>query len=151
VVIAGNSDGIFHRLMLAIDRADLASDPALTHNDGRVGQNERLDEAIAGWASQRLLHVVIDILEAAEVPCSAVYSAADIFKDQHYRARQMIEIGSLPDGSSIALPGIVPKLSATPGTTQWVGPALGEHTREVLASIGVSDDELVSLRSEGVV
>jgi formyl-CoA transferase len=137
--------------MKAIGREDLADDPALAHNDGRVEHTERLDAAIAEWTLQRALNEALDVLDAAEVPCSAVYSAADIFADAHYRARGMIESGSLPDGSPIALPGIVPKLSATPGETRWIGPQLGEHTQEILASIGITNDELERLKTAGVV
>jgi crotonobetainyl-CoA:carnitine CoA-transferase CaiB-like acyl-CoA transferase len=151
VVIAGNGDGIFRRLMQAIDRSDLADDQALAHNDGRVAQNARLDAAITDFTSRHALDQVLKTLEAAEVPCSSVYSAADIFADAHYRARQMIETRALPDGSPIALPGIVPKLSATPGATRWVGPDLGEHTREILATIGVDDEGFDRLKAAGVV
>lgn len=151
IVIAGNGDAIFRRLMKAIGREDLADDPSLTHNDGRVEHNARLDAAITAWTMQRSLNEALETLEAADVPCSAVYSAADIFSDSHYRARGMIETTLLPDGSPIALPGIVPKLSATPGETRWIGPRLGEHTREVLTSIGFTDEELESLKARGVV
>ena len=151
VVIAGNSDAIFRRLMYAIGRPDLADDPSLARNDGRVEQNTMLDKAIGHWTLQKSLTSVLEALEAAEVPSSRVYSAADIYADVHYRARGMIEMQTLPDGSSIALPGIVPKLSETPGKTRWVGPSLGEHTREILASVGIAGEEFERLREAGVV
>jgi formyl-CoA transferase len=151
VVIAGNGDAIFKRLMHAIDRADLAEDPALARNDGRVAHNEMLDTAIADWTGRHALEDVLTILEQASVPAGRVFTAAEIYDDPHYRARRMIEPRELPDGHSIDLPGIVPKLSETPGLTRWVGPELGEHTAEVLASIGIDADELAQLRTNGVV
>ena len=151
VVIGGNSDGIFQRLMRAIGRDDLAADPALARNDGRARQEDMLDEAIAAWTSQRDLAEVVAALEAAQVPVGRIYSAADIADDPHFRARGMIEHVSLPDGTPLAIPGIVPKLSGTPGETTWVGPALGEHTAEVLTAIGIDAEELERLRSAGVV
>lgn len=151
VVVAGNGDGIFKRLMHAIGRPDLAEDPDLANNEGRVGRNDELDAAISAWTSVRLLDEVLQILGAAEVPCGRVYTAADIHADEHYRAREMIEHHRLPDGTPLDLPGIVPKLSATPGRTAWIGPELGEHTREVLASVGIDDSGLARLRADGVV
>jgi crotonobetainyl-CoA:carnitine CoA-transferase CaiB-like acyl-CoA transferase len=151
VAIAGNGDGIFSRLMGAIGRNDLAQDPALATNTGRVQHNDRLDAAIAAWTGSQPLAGVLSKLERAEVPAGRVYTAADISKDPHYRARNMIEQHTLPDGTPVELPGIVPKLSETPGRTSWVGPLLGQHTAEVLASVGVGSAELEALRMRGVV
>jgi formyl-CoA transferase len=151
VAIAGNGDGIFKRLMRAIDRADLADDPGLARNDGRVRRVEELDAAISAWTSTRTLNEVLGVLEAAAVPSGRVYTAADICADPHYLARGMIERQTLPDGKPISIPGIVPKLSDTPGQTRWLGPDLGEHTREVLASIGIDEPEFERLRAAGVV
>ena len=151
VIIAGNSDGIFKRLMRAIGRPDLADDPALARNDGRAAQNDMLDEAISSWTSRNDLGRVLQVLEEAEVPSGRIYTAADIHEDPHYRAREMIERHTLPDGQAIDVPGIVPKLSVTPGATRWLGPALGAHTEEVLASIGIRGDALAELRRQGVI
>lgn len=151
VVIAGNADAIFRRLMRAIGRPDLADDPALARNDGRVAQSERLDEAIGAWTRVHSLAEVLAALEAAEVPCGRVYTAADIYDDPHYRARSMIEPSELPDGTPIDLPGIAPVLSATPGRTRWVGPALGQHTDQILSGLGLAPDEVERLRTAGVV
>ena len=150
-MIAGNSDQIFKRLMLAIDRPDLAEVTKLEHNNGRVEHSEMLDQVISAWTKERTLLEVLEILWAAEVPCGSVYTAEDIFKDVHYRARDMILTDTLPDGTPINVPGIVPKLSLTPGQTGWLGPSLGEHTREVLASIGIDSDEFDRLSATGVV
>jgi crotonobetainyl-CoA:carnitine CoA-transferase CaiB-like acyl-CoA transferase len=146
VIIAANGDALFKRLMTAIGRSDLASDATLAHNDGRVARNDELDEAIGAWAVQHDIDEVIRLLERAEVPVGKSYTAADIAQDAHYRARQMLEEHALPDGGPpVTLPGIVPKLTATPGGTRWLGPKLGEHTAEVLAVLGVGDEEIAAL------
>ena len=151
VVIAGNSDGIFKRLMYAIGRADLAADPALARNDGRVEQIDRIDAAISGWTAQRGLQDVLGALERADVPVGRIYSAADIHRDAHYRHRGMIEAAVLPDGQAVDLPGLVPRLTQTPARTRWLGPALGAHVEEVLDTIGVSGEALSALRAEQIV
>lgn len=151
VVIAGNGDAIFKRLMHAIGRDDLGADPALVRNDGRVRHNDRLDAAISDWTGLHPLDEVLKVLEAADVPSGRIYTAADIAEDPHFHARDMIERHALPDSTPIDFPGIVPKLSATPGRTKWVGPELGAHTQEVLASLGIDADELARLRADGVV
>ena len=151
VVIAGNGDGIFKRLMRAIGRADLADDPSLAHNEGRAAQNDRLDAAISAWTETRTVEQILSVMDAASVPAGKIYTARDIAEDPHFAARGMIERHELPDGQPIDLPGIVPKLSATPSATRWVGPKLGEHTREVLASIGIDGAELARLCARGVV
>ncbi len=151
VIIAGNGDSIFRRLMLAIERSDLADDPRLARNDGRVQHNDMLDEAIAGWTSQHDLEHVLQVLDQADVPSSRVYDAADIYNDPHYRARDMIQQFDLPDGQPIDLPGVVPKLSATPGKTNWLGPELGQHTNEVLAALGMSEQDISALRTQGII
>ncbi|CAG9167626.1 Succinyl-CoA--L-malate CoA-transferase beta subunit [Cupriavidus laharis] len=151
VIIAGNGDAIFRRFMTAIGRDDLGSDPRLAHNDGRVAHNAMLDDAITAWTRERSLDEVLDVLEAAAVPCGRIYTAADICADPHYQARDMIETHALPDGNAVSLPGIVPRLSETPGQTRWVGPGLGAHTEEVLASIGIAGKDFQALRESGVV
>jgi formyl-CoA transferase len=132
VVIGANSDGIYRRLMQAVERPDLAEDPALAHNDGRVRHIERIDGAITAWTSRHTLEDALDVLRRADVPAGKIYSAADIHGDEHFRARGMIEPVTLPDGTHLDIPGIVPKLSETPGVTRWIGPELGQHNEEVL-------------------
>ena len=151
VVIGGNSDGIFRRLMQAIGRPDLADDPALAHNDGRVTQSDMIDAAISDWTSRHPLNRVLAALERADVPVAKIYTAADIHGDAHYRERGMIEPAVLPDGQAVDLPGIVPKLSETPGRTRWIGPALGAHVEEVLAAVGLDATRVSALRADRVV
>ncbi|MBV0934298.1 CaiB/BaiF CoA transferase family protein [Marinobacterium weihaiense] len=149
IVIAANSDSIFKRLMHAIDRPDLADDPELAHNDGRARRSDELDQAIEAWTSSRSLKDALQVLEEAAVPSSGINTAAEIFEDPHFRARGMITEQPLPDGEEISLPGIVPKLSATPGTTRWLGPKLGEHNEEILAGIGYDADAIQRLKDKG--
>ncbi|GAB5094776.1 CaiB/BaiF CoA transferase family protein [Caballeronia sp. TF1N1] len=151
VVIAGNSDPIYKRLMNVIDRPDLADDPALAHNDGRVRQSAMLDEAIAAWTTHHAMEDVLDTLAVAEVPAGRIYSVADIIDDAHYQARDMLLQADLPGGASVKMPGIVPKLSDTPGEVRWQGPTLGEHTQSVLESLGFDASEVQRLRAEGAV
>lgn len=150
VAVAGNGDGIFRRLMAAIGRPDLAEDPALAHNDGRARHTEMLDGVIGDWTAANDLDTVLRVLDKASVPCGRIYTAEDIMNDEHFKARDMLQKQALPDGTEICLPGVVPKLSATPGRTRWVGPQLGEHTREVLDSIGVSAEQYDKLRRAGL-
>ncbi len=151
VVIAGNSDPIFKRLMQVIGRPDLADDPALARNDGRVAQSAMLDAAITAWTSHHSIDEVLAALERADVPSGRIYSVADIVADPHYQAREMLLNADLPGGASVKMPGIVPKLSETPGEVRWQGPALGEHTSSVLAGLGYEQSEIERLRREGAV
>ncbi len=151
VVIGANADSIFKRMMLAIGRSDLANDPELAHNDGRVKRTKELDDAIAAWTTQHNLEDVLAALDRAEVPAGKIYDIADITSDPHYKAREMILQFELPDGCSLKLPGIVPKLSQTPGKTHWVGPRLGEHTTEILSSLGYDQAAQLALKQQGVI
>lgn len=151
VVIAGNSDPIYVRLMQAIGRPDLAERPDLAQNDGRARHCELIDEAIAAWTGSRGIDEVLEILEGAEVPAGRIYSAADIVADPHYQAREMLLDTTLPDGATLKMPGIVPKLSATPGQVNWQGPTLGQHTDGLLAELGLSEADIQQLRQGGVV
>lgn len=150
VAIAGNGDGIFKRFMMAIGRPDLAENPELEHNDGRVSHTEMLDGVIASWVGERALQEVLNTLDNASVPCGRIYTAKDIYEDAHYQAREMIQRFDMGDGTPIDLPGIVPKLSATPGRTRWLGPQLGEHTKEVLESIGVTPEQYERMKQAGL-
>ncbi len=135
VVIGGNGDSIFKRLMRAVDRADLADDPGLATNALRVPRVAEIDAAIEAWTSQRPVGEVVAALQAASVPVGRIYTVADIAADPHYRARGMVERVTLPDGLALEVPGVVPKLSRTPGTADRPAPALGEHTEAVLAPL----------------
>jgi crotonobetainyl-CoA:carnitine CoA-transferase CaiB-like acyl-CoA transferase len=151
VLIAGNADSLYHRLMSAIGRPDLRDDPALARNDGRAAQMKRIDDAIAEWTSKHSQEEVLGAMEKAEVPAGRIYSAADIAADPHYAARGMIEEVMAGDGEPLKVPGIVPKLSSTPGAIRSPAPKLGEHTEEVLKSVGYSGDEISRLREAKIV
>jgi crotonobetainyl-CoA:carnitine CoA-transferase CaiB-like acyl-CoA transferase len=136
VLVAGNGDSIFRRLMQAIARDDLAADPALAQNDGRVAQVARIDAAIEAWTSQRPIEEVIAVLDKAGVPVGRIYTVADIAADPQYRARDMIIDTQDAAGRPLKVPGIVPKLSATPGSLRAAAPLLGQHNDEVLGRAG---------------
>ena len=135
VVIGGNGDSIFKRLMIAIGRDDLATDPQLAGNPGRVLRVAEIDAAIGAWTSVRQVAQVLDVLNAASVPVGRIYTAADIAADPHYQAREMLLSVSTPDGLTVQVPGIVPKLSRTPGAITRRAPELGEDTDAVLSRI----------------
>ena len=149
IVIGGNTDSIYKRLMHAIDRDDLGEDPALANNAGRVKRTAEIDGAIGAWAAEHDLADILAALKAADVPHGRIYTAKDIAADPQYLAREMILSMKLADGTPLKVPGIVPKLSDTPGSIGWVGPALGEHTDEVLRAIGYSSDDIARLRAAG--
>lgn len=150
-LIAGNGDSIFKRLMLLIGRPDMAEDPAFAHNDGRVAEAEYIDGVIAQWAAQHSLDEVLQALHEHRVPAGRVYDVADIFKDPHYQAREMLIQGELEDGTAVTLPGILPKLSKTPGGVERKAPTLGQDTDEVLLSLGFDEATLHKLRAQGVI
>ena len=151
IVIAGNGDAIFHRLMLAIGRDDLASDPDLVRNDGRARRVAEIDGAIQQWCDGRGIEEALNTLKAADVPVGKIYSVADMFSDPQFLARRMIEQHHFADGSPVKLPAVVPKLSETPGGTRWIGPSLGEHTEEVLKSLGYDSAAIDKLAQTGAI
>lgn len=151
IVVAGNGDAIFRRLMTAIGRGDLADDPALARNEGRVKRVDEIDGAIQAWCARHTIDEALARLAAADVPVSRIYSVADMMRDPQFQARGMIEQATLPDGTPMKVPAVVPKLSATPGKTRWLGPRLGEHTDEVLRTLGLDEAAIKALREEGVI
>jgi crotonobetainyl-CoA:carnitine CoA-transferase CaiB-like acyl-CoA transferase len=151
VVIAGNSDPIFKRLMQTIGRPDLGEAPEFAQNDGRAAQSGMLDAAISAWSSSLPIDDVLQALEQAEVPAGRIYNVADIVADPHYQAREMILDAQLPGGTNVKMPGIVPKLSETPGSVNWQGPALGQHTDSVLCDLGLTAADIAQLKTDGVV
>ncbi|MFY7913641.1 MAG: CaiB/BaiF CoA transferase family protein [Rubrivivax sp.] len=150
-LIAGNGDSIFRRLMILIGREDLANDPSLADNAGRVARVAEIDEVISAWTAQRSVNDALAALDSVSVPAGRIYSVADIASDPHYRAREMLRDVQLDDGSSLTLPGIVPKLSATPGSHRRNAPTLGQDTGEVLREIGLTEAQIAALRERGIV
>ena len=150
-LIAGNGDSIFKRLMGLIGRPDLADDPGLADNAGRVARVQELDEAIGCWTAQHTVQTVLDALEQASVPAGKIYTVADIAADPHYAARGMLQQVQMDDGSSLSVPGIVPKLSRTPGSHRWNAPQFGQDTDQILAEMGLSSQQITELRVRGIV
>ncbi|WP_326536522.1 CaiB/BaiF CoA transferase family protein [Pseudorhodoferax sp.] len=151
VLVAGNGDSIFKRLMAAIGRDDLATAPDLADNAGRVARVAEIDAAIGAWTAPRTVQQVLDQLGAARVPAGKVYTARDIAEDPHYRARDMLLAQTTRDGDTVTVPGVVPKLSATPGRIRTSAPRLGDDTDAVLAEAGLTVEQIALLRSKGVI
>ncbi len=151
IAIGANGDAIFRRLMLAMKRPDLANDATLADNAGRDARRDEIYALIDTWVASQDETDALAALGEAEVPASRIYSVADMFADPQFAARQMLEMIKLPDGKLCRIPGIVPKLSETPGSTEWAGPALGEHTDEVLGALGYTASELATLRTAGAI
>ena len=150
-LIAGNGDSIYKRLMQAIGREDLATDPNLANNVGRAANAERIDAAISAYTEQYPLDVVLEAMNKAGVPAGKSYDAADIAQDPHYQARDMILDATLPDGSVVQVPGIVPKLSQTPGQITRPAPELGQHTAEVLEGLGIGAAQQADWKERGII
>ncbi|MFO1246489.1 MAG: CaiB/BaiF CoA-transferase family protein [Ramlibacter sp.] len=150
-LVAGNGDSIFKRLMTAIGRDDLGQDPALADNTGRVARVAEIDAAIGEWTARHSVAEVLEVLAVASVPAGRIYTVADIAADPHYRARGMIDEVQMDDGTRLAVPGIVPKLSRTPGGHRRNAPALGQDTDAVLREIGLSPAQIAALRDRGIV
>ena len=151
VLIAGNGDSIFKRLMQTMRRDDLGSDAGLTDNTGRVQRVEEIDAAISEWTATLSVAQVLELLDAASVPAGRIYNVADIAADPHYQARDMILQTVMADGSTLALPGIVPKLSRTPGSHRRNAPDIGQDTDAVLHDMGLTEAQIQALKDKGIV
>ena len=151
VLIAGNGDSIFKRLMQTMRRDDLGSDAGLTDNTGRVQRVEEIDAAIGAWTATLSVVQVLELLDAASVPTGRIYNVADIAADPHYQARDMILQTVMADGSTLALPGIVPKLSRTPGSHRRNAPDIGQDTDAVLHDMGLTEAQIQALKDKGIV
>ena len=151
VLVAGNGDSIFKRLMTTIGRDDLGTAPDLADNAGRVARVTEIDAAIGAWTNGKTVQQVMDALAAARVPAGKVYTARDIAEDPHYRARDMILRQATRDGDTVEVPGIVPKLSATPGTVRASAPHVGDDTDSVLREMGLSSEQIAALRDKEII
>lgn len=150
-LIAGNGDSIYKRLMAAIGRADLGNDPGLANNAGRVERVDEIDAAIGAWTKTRTVDEVLRVLDGAGVPAGRIYTVADIAADPHYAARGMLQEITLDDGERLTVPGIVPKLSRTPGGQRRNAPGLGQDTEAVMRELGLTDEQIAGLKSRGVI
>ena len=150
VLVAGNGDSIFKRLMKLIGRDDLGNDPQLENNEGRVKRVVELDQAIGEWAKTLTTDKALEALDAVAVPAGRIYTVADIAQDPHYKARRNIETIQMHDGTKVEVPGVIPKLSRTPGSIRTLAPDIGQNTDEILRGIGLSDAQIASLKERGV-
>lgn len=150
VLVAGNGDSIFKRLMNLISRADLANDPALENNDGRVARVAELDQAIGIWAQTMTTDQALQLLDTVAVPAGKIYTVADIASDPHYKARGNIESIQMHDGTKLDVPSVLPKLSRTPGSIKTLAPNIGENTDEILYSLGLTETQVASLKERGI-
>ena len=150
-LIAGNGDSIFKRLMAEIGRDDLAQDPALKDNTGRVARVAEIDGVIGQWTAQHTVDEVLAALDRASVPAGRIYTVADIAHDPHYQARGMLQTVRMSDGSDLMVPGIVPKLSRTPGGHRRNAPSIGQDSDAVLSGMGLSAAQIQALRDQGIV
>ena len=150
-LIAGNGDSIFKRLMAVIGRPDLAADPALADNTGRVAHIVEIDAAIGAWTLRHTVDEVMAALDGASVPAGRIYSVADIADDPHYQARGMLDEVLMDDGTRLAVPGVVPKLSRTPGSHRRNAPTIGQDTDAVLGEMGLSAEQIQQLKDRGIV
>ena len=151
VLIAGNGDAIYARLMSRIGRDDLGSDPGLAHNDGRAARVAEIDAAIGAWTAQRSIDEVLDAMREAGVPSGRIYNVADIARDPHYRARNAIAEIEGASGVRVEMPAVFPVLSANPGAIHDRAPTLGEHTDSVLSAAGLNEEQRARLRARGVI
>ena len=151
VIIGGNGDSIYKRLMHAVGRDDLGEDPRMANNAGRVDNEPEIDSAIAEWTSKRDSDEVLDIMAEAEVPSGPIYDAADMMADEHFQARGLFEKVEV-NGQELTIPAIPPFLSDTPGATRWPGPEVGSHNQEVLSDVlGYDAETLKRFESEGII
>ena len=150
VLVAGNGDSIFKRLMNMMGRADLANDPSLENNDGRVARVAELDQAIGAWAKAITTDDALQLLDSVAVPAGKIYTVADIANDPHYKARGNIENIQMRDGTTLAVPSVFPKLSRTPGSIKTLAPNIGENTDQILYGIGLTETQVASLKERGI-
>ena len=151
IVVGGNGDSIFRRLMEAVGRPEMAADPELAGNEGRVRHERRIDEALSAWAAGIDSGAALELLDRARVPAGPIYSVADMLADPHYRASELFETVEV-DGAPLRIPAIVPRLDDTPGATRWPGPDLGSHNDEVFGNLLALDaTRRRALREAGVI
>ncbi len=150
-LVAGNGDSIYKRLMAAIGRDDLGNDPELANNAGRVARIVEIDAAIGAWTKERSVSEVLEVLDRAGVPAGRIYTVADIAADPHYAARGMLQQVRLDDGDLLTVPGIVPKLSRTPGSHRRNAPGIGQDTEAVMRELGLTDEQIAGLKDRGVI
>ncbi|MGS2724115.1 CaiB/BaiF CoA transferase family protein [Porticoccus sp. GXU_MW_L64] len=151
VVIGGNGDSIFQRLMTVAGYPHMASDPRMANNAGRVQHEGEIDAALANWCSAHSSQHILDLLEQSRVPAGPIYNVEDMFNDRHFQDRGLFERVEI-NGKPLDIPAILPRLAKTPGNTQWAGPEVGSHNREIFAELlGLSESELAELKEQEII
>jgi len=151
VVIGGNGDSIFQRLMIAAGHPKMADDPRLASNPGRVEHEAEIDKTLSGWCAENTSTDILQMLEEARVPSGPIYNVEDMLGDEHFQQRGLFEQVEI-NGQALKIPAILPKLKRTPGQTRWPGPELGSHNKEIFGELlGLDDDTLENLRNEAVI
>ena len=150
LVIGGNGDSIFSRLMQAVGRADIAESPNYASNADRVVHQRFLDDVLKKWCKKKTIKNAMSILEESRVPCGPVYNVADMMSDPHFNDRELFEKVEI-NGEPLNIPAILPKLSQSPGATEWPGPKLASHTDDILQSIGITEDKIKIFKTNGIV
>ncbi len=151
IVIGGNGDSIFQRLMIAAGYPDMAADPRLATNPGRVEHEAEIDSALSRWCDAHDSGYLLQQLDAARVPAGPIYNVEDMLNDEHFNARGLFEQVEI-DGKPLKIPAILPRLSRTPGATRWPGGDLGRENREVLGEmLGLSEQQIEELRAAAVI
>jgi crotonobetainyl-CoA:carnitine CoA-transferase CaiB-like acyl-CoA transferase len=151
VVIGGNGDSIFQRLMIVAGYPDMASDPALASNLGRVEHEAEIDLALSNWCAINDSESILNSLNESKVPGGPIYNVEDMINDEHFNARELFETVEI-NGQPLKIPAILPKLTKTPGATRWPGPALGEHNEQILGELlGLSSEAIGELSDKGVI
>ena len=150
LVIGGNGDSIFARLMQAVGRADIAENPNYASNADRVVHQKFLDDVLKKWCKKKTIKNAMSILEESRVPCGPVYNVADMMSDPHFNDRELFEKVEI-NGEPLNIPAILPKLSQSPGATEWPGPKLASHTDDILQSIGITEDKIKIFKTNGIV
>ncbi len=151
VIIGGNGESIYQRLMRAAGRPEMAEDPKFQGNENRVVHEQEIDDALAAWTATLTMDEVLEVLREAQVPSGPIYSVREMMVDPQYQARGLFEEVEIRDGESLKIPAILPKLGRTPGRTEWPGQPVATHNQEVFASLGLSDEEIRALADEGVI
>ncbi len=151
IVIGANTESMFKRLTQVMGQPEMGVDPRFADNNKRVEHQDEIDGTIATWVGSLSAASALELLDDAGVAAGPIYSVADIFRDPQYKARGLLQEVTV-NGEPLTIPAIVPRLSDTPGSTEWPGPSIGAHNKEIFSTVlGLSDDEQSQLADNGVI